>query len=61
MTRLTPKAAVGITAAALLVGYADLWRGGETISAVLLTLGYVILVPVAIVTMPRQAQPVVND
>jgi hypothetical protein len=38
----------GASAAALLVGYADLWRGGETIAPLFLVLGYCILVPIAI-------------
>jgi hypothetical protein len=33
----------------LALGYADLWRGGETIAPILLVLGYVVLVPLAIV------------
>jgi hypothetical protein len=32
----------------LLGGYADLARGGETIAPLLLVLGYVVLVPLAI-------------
>ena len=32
----------------LLLGYADLWRGGETIAPILLVIGYCVLVPVAI-------------
>jgi hypothetical protein len=32
----------------LLAGYADLWRGGETLAPILLILGYCVLVPVAI-------------
>lgn len=32
----------------LLAGYIDLWRGGETIAPLLLVLGYVVLVPAAI-------------
>lgn len=35
-------------AAALLLGYADLWRGGETIAPILLVAGYCVLVPLAI-------------
>lgn len=35
-------------AIALLLGYADLVRGGETIAPVLLVLGYIVLVPIAI-------------
>lgn len=32
----------------LLAGYADLVRGGETLSAILLVIGYCVLVPLAI-------------
>jgi hypothetical protein len=39
----------GAAAAALLLGYVDLARGGETIAPILLVLGYVVLVPLAIV------------
>ena len=35
-------------AVVLLVGYVDLWRGGETIAPILLVLGYCVLIPVAI-------------
>ena len=35
-------------ALALLLGYVDLWRGGETIAPILLVLGYCVLVPLAI-------------
>jgi hypothetical protein len=35
-------------AVALIAGYADLWRGGETIAPILLVVGYCILVPIAI-------------
>lgn len=38
----------GAAALALIVGYADLWRGGDTIAPLLLVVGYCILVPVAI-------------
>lgn len=38
----------GLAALSLLIGYADLIRGGETIAPILLVLGYCILVPVAI-------------
>jgi len=33
----------------LVVGYVDLARGGETIAPLLLVLGYVVLVPLAII------------
>ena len=39
----------GLSAASLVLGYADLVRGGETIAPILLVLGYCILIPVAIV------------
>ena len=35
-------------ALSLLLGYADLWRGGETVAPILLVLGYCVLVPLAI-------------
>lgn len=38
----------GLSAASLLLGYADLWRGGDTIAPILLVVGYCILVPIAI-------------
>lgn len=38
----------GLAALTLLLGYADLWRGGETIAPILLVVGYCVLVPVAI-------------
>jgi hypothetical protein len=38
----------GIAALVLLVGYADLVRGGETIAPILLVLGYCVAVPLAI-------------
>ncbi len=38
----------GLVAISLIVGYADLWRGGETLAPILLVLGYCVLVPVAI-------------
>ena len=34
--------------AALILGFADLARGGETIAPILLVLGYIVLVPLAI-------------
>jgi hypothetical protein len=38
----------GAAALALVVGYVDLARGGETLAPVLLVVGYVILIPLAI-------------
>ncbi len=32
----------------MVVGYADLWRGGITVAPILLVLGYCVLIPVAI-------------
>ena len=37
-----------LAAATLIIGYADLWRGGETLAPILLVVGYFILVPIAI-------------
>jgi hypothetical protein len=38
----------GAALAALILGYADLARGGETVAPLLLVLGYCVLVPRAI-------------
>jgi hypothetical protein len=38
----------GLAALFLIAGYADLWRGGETLAPILLVIGYCVLVPVAI-------------
>jgi hypothetical protein len=38
----------GITALVIIAGFADLARGGETIAPILLTVGYCVLVPLAI-------------
>ena len=38
----------GIAAVTLLAGYADLARGGETLAPILLVVGYLVLVPIAI-------------
>jgi len=46
-----PRRAHGVraaAAAALILGYADLVRGGLTLAPVLLVLGYAVLVPLAI-------------
>jgi hypothetical protein len=37
-----------LAALALIVGYADLARGGTTLAPILLVLGYCVLVPIAI-------------
>jgi hypothetical protein len=38
----------GLAALVILAGFADLWRGGETVAPILLTIGYCVLVPLAI-------------
>ena len=38
----------GLAALSLLLGYADLIRGGITLAPILLVLGYCVLIPVAI-------------
>ena len=38
----------GVAAVVILAGFADLWRGGETIAPILLAIGYCVLVPLAI-------------
>lgn len=35
-------------AVTLVLGFADLWRGGETLAPILLVIAYVILIPIAI-------------
>lgn len=47
-TRSRPYLWWGIAIAVLLLGFADLARGGETIAPILLVIGYCVLVPVAI-------------
>lgn len=49
-TPVRPASALwwGLAAASLIVGYADLWRGGITVAPILLVLGYCVLIPVAI-------------
>lgn len=51
----TPASALGgrlawaiAAAIVLIVGYVDLWRGGETLAPILLVLGYCVLIPIAI-------------
>lgn len=38
----------GLAALALVLGFADLARGGETLAPILLVLGYCVLIPLAI-------------
>ncbi|MBL8997448.1 MAG: hypothetical protein JNL44_09045 [Gemmatimonadetes bacterium] len=38
----------GLAIAALVIGYADLWRGGMTVAPILLVAGYCVLIPIAI-------------
>jgi hypothetical protein len=38
----------GLALVAILAGYADLARGGDTIAPILLVVGYCVLVPLAI-------------
>ena len=46
--RVNPMVWWGVAALAIVLGYADLARGGETIAPVLLVAGYCVLVPIAI-------------
>ena len=52
MTTRSPKARPSLWWAlatlVLLAGYADLWRGGVVVAPALLTLAYVVLVPIAV-------------
>ena len=47
-SRLRPLVWWGLALLALVLGYVDLARGGETLAAALLVLGYCVLVPLAI-------------
>jgi hypothetical protein len=47
-TRARPYLWWALAFVTLLLGYADLWRGGETLAPILLVVGYCILVPLAI-------------
>jgi hypothetical protein len=38
----------GLALVTILAGFADLWRGGETIAPILLVIGYCVLIPIAI-------------
>jgi hypothetical protein len=38
----------GVALLAIILGFADLARGGETVAPILLALGYCVLVPMAI-------------
>lgn len=44
-----------VVAATLLLGYVDLARGGETIGAILLVVGYTVALPWAILRTRRRA------
>jgi hypothetical protein len=47
-TKTKPWLWWGLAIATLVLGFADLARGGETIAPILLVIGYCILVPIAI-------------
>lgn len=47
---------------AILIGYADLWRGGTEFASLFLVLGYVVLLPMAILAYgKRNATPAIAD
>ena len=50
-----------LAAACLFAGYLDLWRGGTSLAAVLLTVGYLVLVPAAIRAWYRGGPPVATE
>jgi len=52
-----PLAVLGAAIVAILVGFADLWRGGTSLAAALLVIGYVLLMPAAIATAAAQRTP----
>ncbi len=47
------RIAGAITAVVLLLGYADLWRGGDVIAPLLLVIGYVVGVPATLLANSR--------
>ncbi|WP_396213027.1 hypothetical protein [Gemmatimonas sp.] len=47
------RIAGAITAVVLLLGYADLWRGGDVIAPTLLVIGYVVGVPATLLANSR--------
>lgn len=38
----------GAAALSLMLGFVDLWRGGEGLASTLLVIGYLVLIPIAI-------------
>ena len=48
MSQARPWLWWGIAALTILLGYADLARGGTTVAPILLVAGYCVLVPIAI-------------
>ncbi len=52
-----PAALAALAALALLAGYGDLVRGGITAGAVALVGAYAVLIPAAIVAVPRGPEP----
>ncbi|MEP6766203.1 MAG: hypothetical protein ABJB66_17965 [Gemmatimonadaceae bacterium] len=53
MSYVRPVASAAVAATTLLIGYADLWRGGATVSVIFLTVGYLICVPIALMAVPH--------
>jgi hypothetical protein len=47
-TKTKPWLWWGLAIATLVLGFADLARGGETVAPILLVIGYCVLVPIAI-------------
>ena len=47
-TRPRPFLWWAVAIAVILIGFADLARGGETVAPILLVIGYCVLIPVAI-------------
>ncbi|MEP6779367.1 MAG: hypothetical protein ABJC26_05710 [Gemmatimonadaceae bacterium] len=48
-----PVVSALVAATMLLVGYVDLWRGGASLSAIFLAVGYLIFVPIAVMAVPH--------
>ncbi|MBC8087124.1 MAG: hypothetical protein H7Z40_07635 [Phycisphaerae bacterium] len=49
---MRPGLSLMVAVGVVLVGYGDLLRGGVTLSAALLSVGYLICIPIAIMAVP---------
>jgi hypothetical protein len=52
-----PLVLLGAALAAILIGFADLWRGGTSVAASLLVIGYVLLIPATLARAAALREP----